>query len=85
MSAAVAQHVLPGPSSIPNSSQWQQCPDPTWTPSGGASVDTRDYVPGVGTLPLTISATNAAGIPTSYSETLKVDNQPVERFTEHAQ
>ena len=59
MSAAVAQHVLPGPSSIPNSSQWHQCPDPTWTPTGGASIDTRDYVPGVGTLPLTISATNA--------------------------
>lgn len=68
---------LPGPSSVPDASQWQQCPDPTWTPSGGATVDTRDYIAGAGALPLTISATNAAGLFTSRSETLQVDNEPV--------
>ena len=70
---------------MPNTSQWQQCPDPTWTPSGGASVDTRDYVPGVGTLPLTINATNASRLTTSYSETLQRRQPAGERVTEHAQ
>ena len=65
--------LVPGPSAVPVTTQWQQCPDSTWTPS----IDTRDYITGTGTLPLKISATNAAGIITSYSETLHVDNQPV--------
>jgi transposase InsO family protein len=47
MAAAVGHFVLPGPSAVPDTSRWQQCPEPTWTPSGGASVDTRDYVPAV--------------------------------------
>ena len=46
-------------------------------PSQGASVDTRDYIAGAGSLPLTISATNAAGNMTSESETVQVDNEPV--------
>jgi hypothetical protein len=68
---------LPGPSSVPDSSQWQQCPDTTWTPAGGANVDTQDYVPGSGPLPLTITAINAAGLTTSESVTVRVDNEPV--------
>ena len=68
---------MQGPSSVPDASQWQQCPDPTWTPSGGASVDTGDYIARAGSLPLSISATNAAGLTSSYSETLHVDNTPV--------
>jgi hypothetical protein len=77
MLAVAPQHDIPGPAAVPNTSRWKQCPDPTWTPSGGASVDTRDYLASAGSLPLTISATNAAGVATAYSETLHVDNEPV--------
>ena len=78
MSASVGLHQLPGPSAVPNTSVWQQCPDPTWTPGSGASVDTRDYLATARALPLTISAINAAGLNTSDSETLHVDNEPVD-------
>lgn len=77
MSVAIGNHELLGPSSVPQTSAWQQCPDPTWTPSSGAEVDTQDYVSGSASLPLKILATNAAGVSTSYSETLHVDNVPV--------
>jgi hypothetical protein len=77
MSVDVGNHAISGPSAIPQTGLWQQCPDPTWTPAGGASVDTRGYLPDAGSLPLTINATNAAGVITSYSETLHVDNDPV--------
>ena len=52
---------------------WQQCgytPQPT-------SVDTRQYVPGDGPLPITVQATNAAGVSTPLSQTVQVDNDPV--------
>jgi hypothetical protein len=74
---SVGDEVLPGPSAVPDTSQWQQCPDPTWTPADGASVDTRDYISGAGSLSLGLGATNAAGLPTSESETVQVDNDPV--------
>ena len=78
VSATVGAHSeLLGPSAIPDSSMWQQCPDPTWTPTGGASVDTQDYISGAASLPITIDAVNAAGLTTSESETLQVDNDPV--------
>ena len=78
MSAIVGgSNEMQGPSSVPDASRWQQCPDPTWTPSGGASVDTGDYIARAGSLPLSIAATNAAGLTSSYSETLHVDNTPV--------
>ena len=77
MYVSIGLHELPGPSALPNTSQWQQCPDPTWTPSAGASIDTQEYLTGSGPLPLTINAINAAGLSTSNSETLQVDNDPV--------
>ena len=41
-------------------------------------MDTRDYVSGAGQLPVTLQATNAAGLPNApMSETLNVDNDPV--------
>jgi len=60
----------------PNNSSWQECQQPvSWT----AAVDTRDYVTGAGSMPLSLQATDAAGAPslTSISETLNVDNDPV--------
>ena len=77
MSASIGPHQLPGPSAVPNTAVWQQCPDPTWTPSSGASVDTQDYLSGSGPIPLEISATNAAGVNSTQSEMLHVDNEPV--------
>jgi Phage integrase family len=75
MSAVVNGVTIPGPSASPNTSVWQQCPDQTWTT--GATVDTRDFVGTSGPLSLTLSATNAAGVTSSPSETLDVDNDPV--------
>ena len=41
-------------------------------------MDTRDYVSGSGQLPVTVQATNAAGLPNPpASETVNVDNDPV--------
>ena len=77
MSASANGRAIPGPSVSPSVSRFQQCPDPTWTPASGASVDTRDYVSGASPLPLGLTATNAAGITTSESETVDVDNDPV--------
>jgi len=58
----------------PNNSSWQECQPANWT----AAVDTHDYVSGAGQLPVTLQATNAAGLPNApMSETLNVDNDPV--------
>jgi hypothetical protein len=77
MYASVNNVTVPGPSATPNTSEWQQCPDPTWTPAAGATVDTRDYVSGAGPLSLALGASNAAGVSSQPSETLQVDNDPV--------
>ncbi len=77
MWAYVNNHYLQGPSAAPNTSVWQQCPNPTWTPATGATVDTRDYVPRDGMLTLQLVASNAAGVSSYPSETLHVDNDPV--------
>jgi hypothetical protein len=53
---------------------WQQCPNWTWN----ASADTRNYVPASGPLSLTLAASNAAGVQSAPSETLQVDNRPVQ-------
>jgi hypothetical protein len=64
-------------SSLPpaNNSSWQECQQPAgWT----AAVDTNTYVSGAGQLPVTLQATNAAGLPNApTSQTLNVDNEPV--------
>ena len=75
--AVVNGTVVPGPSAALDTSQWHQCPDATWTVAGGATVDTRSYVPGAGLLSLQLQATNAAQVTTTDSATLKVDNDPV--------
>ena len=75
--AIVNGTVIPGPAAAPDTSQWHQCPDASWTVAGGASVDTRSYVPGAGTLTLQLQATNAAQVTTTDTATLKVDNDPV--------
>jgi len=62
------------PAQTPDTSVWQQCPDWTWP----ATVDTTDYVPTSGSLAVTLGGTNAAGVASAPSETLDVDNQPVE-------
>jgi hypothetical protein len=77
LTALVGNNEVPGPSALPNTSRWQQCPDPTWTAADGASVDTRDYVPAAGSLPLELTATNAARLSTAESESVQVDNDPV--------
>jgi hypothetical protein len=65
------------PGQTPDTSVWQQCPDWTWS-GPGATVDTREYVPGSGQLSLTLGGSNAAGVVSAPSETLDVDNQPVQ-------
>ena len=65
---------LNSPAQTPDTTVWQQCPDWTWP----ASVDTTDYVPTSGPLALTLAGTNAAGVTSAPSETLHVDNQPVQ-------
>ena len=69
-SAPIADPSLPPP----NNSGWQECQPASWT----ATVDTQDYVSAAGQLPVTLQATNAAGLSNApLSETLNVDNDPV--------
>ena len=56
-----------------NTYAWQQCADGSWS----TKVDTRQYVPGTGTLPISLEATNAAQNTATASQTIKVDNDPV--------
>ena len=74
----VGPRILPGPSSTPDPSQgFQVCPSPVdFSPSAGAEVDTNQFVaPGSsGSFQLTLNATNAAGLTSSPSETIQVDN-----------
>ena len=57
--------VLNGPPEPRDDSVWQQCPNPV---SWSFNVDTRSQVPTAGTLPLDLSATNAAGVASTSSE-----------------
>ncbi|MGO9903896.1 MAG: hypothetical protein ACLP0J_30480 [Solirubrobacteraceae bacterium] len=50
---------------------WQQCPQLNWS---APTVNTSQYVPTSGQVSLTLSDTNAAGLSTTDSETLNVDN-----------
>ena len=78
MSAYVGGITREGPSFVPDTSEWQQCPDGAWELQQGASVDTRDFVGGSGSLPLTLNAENAAGVQSNYGpEQINVDNDPV--------
>lgn len=78
MSASVQTYQISSPVQTPNTSQWQQCPNWTWTPAKGAQVDTRSYVPQSGQLSLQLGATNAAEVTSSTNiENLQVDNDPV--------
>lgn len=53
---------------------WQQCANGTWT----TGVDTRQYVAGSGALPISLTATNAAGNASpAISNTVEVDDRPV--------
>ena len=70
-SSPVADSSLPAT----NNSSWQECLQPvSWT----AALDTHDYISDAGQLPVTLQATNAAGLSNApMSETLNVDNDPV--------
>jgi hypothetical protein len=75
--AFVNGRTLNGPSASPNGDSFQQCPTPVaWnTPQ----VDSEQYVPAgsSGSFGLKLLAINAAGVPSSPSETVHVDNVPV--------
>ena len=78
MWAYVGGVTVEGPSAVPDTSQWQQCPDPTWESGQGASIDTHDYVVRSGLLALSLGAENAAGVASNYGpEQINVDNDPV--------
>ncbi len=78
MSAIVNGHYMPGPAFIPNTSRVDAVPKlDMGAHSKAPALDTRDYVTGAGQMPLTLAASNAAGIQSQVSETLNVDNDPV--------
>ena len=77
LSATVNGATVNGPAATPDTTAWHQCPDLSWTAAGGATVDTRQSVPGDGPLTLALNATNAAGVTSSPSQTVQVDNDPI--------
>lgn len=77
--SAQAENLSPsGPTASPNTANgFQQCPSPVeWYPSDGAEVDTDQIVRAgsSGSFPLQLDATNAAGVQSNPSETIKVDS-----------
>jgi hypothetical protein len=78
MTYTASSQSVHAPTQSQNTSVWQQCPDWTWSPS----VDLNSYVPTSGQLPFGVDAQNAAGVVSSASETLNVDNvQPTVSVT----
>jgi len=74
MWAAVDGNVLPGPTAVPDTHSWTQCPDPqTWH----TTVDTSAYPDGSLTVQLGASDAASPANMASPSETLHVDNAPV--------
>jgi hypothetical protein len=73
MMAYIATNQLPAPPVTQIGSQWHQCPDQTLP----LTIDTRSYVSSGGALPIRLTATNAAGVQSTASETAEVDNSPV--------
>jgi hypothetical protein len=68
LSASLNGQTIPGSSSAQNPSVWHQCAAPPVM----QTVHTWQY--GQGAMPLTISASDAAGLPVSYTKTVYVDN-----------
>jgi hypothetical protein len=72
--AALGDEKLPGPSHGANTDSWQQCPDRNWK----VDVDTaKAHGPGGasdGAMKLSMSASNAARVMRSRTETVYVDN-----------
>ncbi len=57
----------------PDANAWQQCANGTWP----GSVNTLDYIPTSGLLPLSLVATDAAQNTTTIPNPVEVDNEPV--------
>ncbi len=70
LQATLSDRPIPGSSSGADPALWHQCA----APAVSQTVNTAQY--GQGALPLTISATDAAGASVSYTRTVHVDNQP---------
>src|SRR5450755_3166660 len=68
LSASLNGQAVPGSSSTANASVWHQCA----APSVSATVHTANY--GQGAVPLTLGATDAAGVPASVSKMVFIDN-----------
>ena len=68
LSASIDGQAIPGTSSSVDQSVWHQCN----APAVDQPIQTGNY--GQGTIPLTIAATDAAGVPTSVTENIHVDN-----------
>src|SRR6202011_6131474 len=66
--ATVNGRSITGPSGVLNQTRWHQCPDQTWP----ISIDTANY--GEGAMPVALSARNAAGVSSSLSTTVYIDN-----------
>jgi len=65
---------LQGPTEPRDSTVWQQCPTPA---SWDFDIDTRSYVPTSGDLQAQLIAVNAAGVGSSISKVVQIDNDPV--------
>ncbi|MHB8695206.1 MAG: hypothetical protein ACYDHH_28580 [Solirubrobacteraceae bacterium] len=68
LTASVNGQPIPGTTSAQNGSVWHQCS----APAVNQTIQTGNY--GQGAIPLTIGATDAAGVPASTTKTLYVDN-----------
>ena len=68
LSASLNGQAIPGSSSTANPSVWHQCA----APAVSATVHTAIY--GQGAVPLTLGASDAAGVPASVSKTVFIDN-----------
>lgn len=77
MTLAISGSVEVAPSSLPYDYSGPCPPELSWTPSDGATVDTRAFVVGAGPMDLSLAAVNSAHIASSEYETVQVDNDAV--------
>ena len=69
LGATINGQIVANSNSARNQTIWHQCS----APAISQTIHTIDY--GQGSMPLTISGLDAAGVPVNYTKTIRIDNQ----------
>ena len=73
-SIGLSGQLFSGPNTSPNQSNYQQCPDPSWSTSINTGASSGSSGTGAGSMTLAVGGVNAAGVPALAARTIYVDN-----------